>query len=80
MKKRVQKKTAKKHLREVILETFAESGESVLSLSKRCGVSQPQLSRFFSGGRDLRLSSVEKLCDALDLKLVHDPASDSSDD
>ena len=79
MKKRVQKKTAKKQLREVILETFAESGESVLSLSKRCGVSQPQLSRFFSGGRDLRLGSVEKLCEALDLMLVHDASSKSTE-
>ena len=56
-------------MREVILQAIEERKESILALSKRCGISQPQLSRFVSGGRDLRLGSVEKLCETLGLEL-----------
>ena len=65
-------------IREVILRAIEERGESILALSKQCGVSQPQLSRFVSGGRDLRLVTVEKLCEVLRLKLVKiDDSGDS---
>jgi len=69
MKKRAAKKCDRKMIREVILQAIKERGESILALSKQCGVSQPQLSRFVSGGRDLRLGAVEKLCEALGLEL-----------
>ena len=69
MKKRAAKKPARKAIREVILQAIEERGESILALSKQCGVSQPQLSRFVIGGRDLRLRAVEKLCETLGLEL-----------
>lgn len=63
------KPVASATMREVILQAMEDRGESVLALSKLCGVSQPQLSRFVSGERDLRLESAEKLCEALGLEL-----------
>ncbi|MBL8819694.1 MAG: helix-turn-helix transcriptional regulator [Planctomyces sp.] len=63
------KPVASATIREVILQAIEDRGESVLALSKLCGVSQPQLSRFVSGERDLRLESAAKLCEALGLEL-----------
>ncbi len=63
------KPVASATMREVILQAIEDHGESILALSKLCGVSQPQLSRFVSGERDLRLESAEKLCEALGLEL-----------
>lgn len=70
----------------MILQAIEDRGDSVLALSKQCGVSQPQLSRFVrfvpgdgDGGRDLRLSAVEKLCETLGLELRKiDDSSDSA--
>lgn len=63
------KPVASATMRAVILQAIEDRGESILALSKLSGVSQPQLSRFVSGERDLRLESAEKLCHALGLEL-----------
>jgi len=72
MKKRARKKAEKKRMRDVILQAIAESGETVNALAVRSGVTQPSLFRFISNGKDLRLESVQKLCDALGLHLEKD--------
>jgi hypothetical protein len=72
MKKRAKKKAAKKRMRDVILEAIEGSGETVNALAVRSGVKQASLFRFVSNGKDLRLESVQKLCDALGLHLEKD--------
>jgi transcriptional regulator with XRE-family HTH domain len=46
------------------------SGLSVSELSRRSGVSQPQLSRFLRGTRTLTLPAASRLAEALGLRLV----------
>lgn len=44
-------------------------GISRYALAKRCGVSESALSRFKSGERGLSLDALDRLADALDLRL-----------
>ena len=47
-----------------------ESGLTLTQLSRRAGVALPLLTRFVKGERGLTLSSAEKVCIALGLRLV----------
>ncbi len=47
-----------------------ESGQSLRELSKNSGVDRGQLSRFLRGERDLTGASIERICQALDLRLA----------
>jgi transcriptional regulator with XRE-family HTH domain len=55
---------------EQLKEAIRRSGVSLTQLSKDAGVSQPQLSRFMQGKRTLTLPAVDKLCEALGLRLT----------
>ena len=46
-----------------------ESGMSVLTLSKLCGVPQPRISDFLAG-KDIRLATAQKLADHFGLVLT----------
>jgi len=56
-------------MREVILQAIAESDKSVRSIAIAAGISQPQLSRFVRGERDLLLEAADKLAKSLGLEL-----------
>lgn len=62
-------KKARQSLEAAIKAALLATGESVNSLAKRSGVTQPALQRFLSGQRGLTLDSAEKLCAALGLEL-----------
>jgi hypothetical protein len=51
-------------------EAIRRSGLSISELSRLSGVSQPQLSRFYRGVRDLTFENGARLCAALGLRLV----------
>jgi plasmid maintenance system antidote protein VapI len=51
-------------------EKLKGCGISMTELSKRTGVSQPQLSRFIKGERSLTLPAAEKLVEYFGIKLV----------
>jgi transcriptional regulator with XRE-family HTH domain len=51
------------------IEANQRTGEKNSELSRRSGVSQPQITRFLSGERDISLEVAEKLCAALGLEL-----------
>jgi len=63
------KKHPRQTLEETIKQLLAATGESVNSLAKQSGVSQPVLHRFLSGQRGLKLDTAEKLCVFLGLEL-----------
>ena len=48
---------------------FARTGMTRFELSKRSGVPYSTIHRFFGQGRDIALSTVVKICRALDLEL-----------
>jgi transcriptional regulator with XRE-family HTH domain len=52
------------------IEANQRAGEKNSELSRRSGVSQPQITRFMSGERDIALEVAEKLCAALGLELT----------
>ena len=54
----------------ILKETIRGSGLSLNELSKRTGVSNPQLSRFMRGDRSLTLPAAEKLVTYFGLRLV----------
>ncbi len=56
-------------MREVIIRAIEESGKSVRSIALNAGITQPQLSRFVKGERDLLLDAVDKLAKSLGLEL-----------
>ena len=56
-------------MREVIIQAIEESGKSVRSIALNAGITQPQLSRFVKGERDLLLDAVDKLAKSLGLEL-----------
>ena len=56
------------------IEANQRTGEKNSELARRSGVSHPQITRFLSGERDISLEVAEKLCAALGLSLVKDPA------
>jgi transcriptional regulator with XRE-family HTH domain len=56
----------------VIKQAVEESGLSLNELSKRSGVSRPQLSRFMSGQRGLNLDSAAKLFEFFGFRAVRD--------
>ena len=55
---------------EQLKEAIRNSGESLNQLGERTGVDSAQLSRFMRGVRDLTLSTADKLCRALGLRLA----------
>jgi len=57
-------------MREVIVRTIEESGKSIRSIAIGAGISQPQLSRFVNGERDLRLEAADKVASYFGLTLV----------
>ena len=56
-------------MREVIIQAIEESGNSVRSIALAAGISQPQLSRFVNGERDLLLDAADKVAKSLGLEL-----------
>ena len=58
------------------IEANQRAGEKNSELSRRSGVSQPQITRFTSGERDISLEVAERLCAALELKVVKDDSTD----
>ena len=56
-------------MREVIIRAIEESGKSVRSIALNAGITQPQLSRFVKGERDLLLDAVDKIAKSLGLEL-----------
>ena len=56
-------------MREVIIQAIEDSGKSVRSVALNAGISQPQLSRFVKGERDLLLDAADKVAKALGLEL-----------
>ena len=56
-------------MREVIIQAIADSGKSVRSVALNAGISQPQLSRFVKGERDLLLEAADKVAKSLGLEL-----------
>jgi predicted transcriptional regulator len=61
-----------KQMAEILREAIKESGISILALSKLCGVPQPRLFHFMAG-KDIRISTAQKLCDHFGLVLVPPP-------
>jgi plasmid maintenance system antidote protein VapI len=59
-------------MREVIVQAIEESGKSVRAVALNAGISQPSLSRFVNGERDLLLDAADKVAKSLGLKLVKD--------
>ena len=64
-----QKTTASPTMREVIIQAIEDSGKSVRSVALNAGISQPQLSRFVNGERDLLLDAADKVAKSLGLEL-----------
>ena len=64
-------------MREVILRAIKDSGLSVnaIAMATNKGISQPSLSRFVNGERDLMLDKADKLAKVLGLKLVKDDSA-----
>jgi len=56
-------------MREVIIQAIEDSGKSVRSVALNAGISQPQLSRFVKGERDMLLDAVNKIAKSLGLEL-----------
>ena len=56
-------------MREVIIQAIEESGNSVRSIALAAGISQPQLSRFVKGERDLLLDAADKVAKSLRFEL-----------
>ena len=56
-------------MREVIIQAIEDSGKSVRSVALNAGISQPQLSRFVNGERDLLLDAADKVAKSLGLEL-----------
>jgi transposase-like protein len=64
-----QKTAASPKMREVIVQAIEDSGKSVRSVALNAGISQPQLSRFVKGERDLLLNAADKVARSLGLEL-----------
>ena len=65
-------KTVTGKLRRALIEAIRanqQAGQKNVDLSRRSGVSPPQITRFLSGERDIALEVAEKLCAALGLEL-----------
>jgi len=59
----------KTYLEKQLLTAIKRSGISMYRLAKNSGVSEPVLSRFISGKRDITLTTASKLTEALGLVL-----------
>jgi len=57
-----------------------ESGLTAYSLGKMTGVNAAVIARFLNGERDLRLGTVDKLCDALSCELSRKPKGKNEGD
>jgi len=56
-------------MRITIIKAIEDSGKSVRSIALNAGISQPQLSRFVKGERDLLLDAAGKVAKSLGLGL-----------
>jgi len=54
----------------LIREAIRNSGLSITELSRRSGVSHPQISRFLSKERTMTLPAAAKVCECLGLELI----------
>lgn len=66
----VYKVAMRKTLADVLRKRIDSSGESLNAIAKASGVAYSILYRFLSGERDLTLTSAEKVCRYLNLKLT----------
>jgi len=51
-------------------QAIEDSGQSVYAIAKAAGIAQPVLHRFYTGERDLTLSTADKLIEYFGLELV----------
>jgi transcriptional regulator with XRE-family HTH domain len=61
-----------------IREAIRGSGLSISELSRKCGVSQPQISRFVNGERTLTLPAAARVCETLGMRLTGPKATRQS--
>ena len=54
---------------EALRAAIRATGKSSLQLSKECGLTQPVISEFLRG-KDIKLSSAQRLADHLGLQLI----------
>src|SRR4051812_2671875 len=66
-------------LADAIRREIADCGLSQYELSRRSGVEHGAISKFFCFDFGLGPSSVERLCDVLGLRVVHDPKATLDD-
>jgi transcriptional regulator with XRE-family HTH domain len=59
-------------LKEQLREAIRQCGQSLNQLSKVCGVGNDRLSRFMRGDRGLTIDAVERICEALRLRLTQE--------
>ncbi len=57
-------------LRATMLATFKCSGMSIKALADQSGVHYSAVHGFITSERELRLTSVQRICDVLELELV----------
>ena len=67
-------------MREVIIQAIADSGKSVRSVALNAGISQPQLSRFVKGERDLLLDAAGMLRNTASTPELKDAQFDTASD
>ncbi len=63
-------KKPKNDLADLIRATFRRSGMSMKQLAERCGCHYASIHGFLAGTRDPALSTADKVCKVLGLKLV----------
>ncbi len=71
MGKRKPTAAKRKSIADQLREMIAKSGLSVNALARAADIAQPVLHRFFSGERDLTLTSADKLIEYFELELTH---------
>lgn len=62
-------RTRRRTLPGALKRAVARSGLSATALAKATGVSQPAVTRFLNGDRDVTLATAERLCKFLNLEL-----------
>jgi len=62
-------------LKEQLREAIRSSGRPFRQLGRECGVGADVLSRFVRGERGISFDAAEKICRALNLRLIADPAA-----
>ncbi|MFG0318139.1 MAG: helix-turn-helix domain-containing protein [Planctomycetota bacterium JB042] len=70
LRKNMHRRRVRSMVTEALKKAIETCGRSRYALSAETGIDQGVLSRFVHGKADIRASTIEKLCEALDLELV----------